>query len=68
MAQHYGKTVEEILQGKKGGIKKAPLDPGSPTWDDILYLPWEEIERRAKRNHPGFKTFKKLLGSGEYDK
>ena len=49
MADNSGKTVREILKGKQGGIKTAPLDPGSPSWDEILDLSWEEIVDRAKR-------------------
>jgi len=29
------KTVAEILKGKKGGIRQAPLEAGSPSWDDF---------------------------------
>ena len=68
MADNAGKTVAEILKGKKATIKDAALGPGSPSWDDILPLTWEEIEARAKRRLPGYKTIKKLLGSAEYNK
>jgi hypothetical protein len=68
MADNSGKTVREILKGKQGGIKTAPLDPGSPSWDEILDLSWEEIVDRAKRRVPGYKTLKKLLSDKEYDK
>jgi hypothetical protein len=68
MGSNAGKTVREILKGKKASIKQAALDPGSPSWDDILDLTWEEIHERAKRRIPGYKTFKKLLSAGEYDK
>ena len=68
MADHAGKTVAEILVGKKGSIRDAPLNPGSPSWDIILDLTWEEVVERAKRRRPGYKTIKKLLGSKEYDK
>ncbi len=68
MSENAGKTVVEILKGKKGGIKQAPLDPGSPSWDEIMHLTWEEIQDRARRRIPGYKTFKKLLSSGEFDK
>jgi hypothetical protein len=68
MADNTGKTVREILTGKKASIRQAPLDAGSPSWDDILDLTWEELVRRAKANWPGYKTLKKLLGKGEYDK
>ena len=63
MANHAGMTVAEILQTKKASVKNAELDPGSPSWDNILSLTWEEVQRRARRNHPGFRTIKKLLGS-----
>ncbi|MCI0461636.1 MAG: hypothetical protein L0Z62_32195 [Gemmataceae bacterium] len=68
MSANAGKTVAEILKGKKASIKQAALDPGSPSWDEIMHLTWEEIHDRAKRRVPGYKTFKKLLSSGEYDK
>lgn len=68
MANWSGMTVDEILKHKKASIRTAALDPGSPNWDDILHLTWEEIQSRAKRNRPGYKTFKKLLGSREYNR
>jgi hypothetical protein len=68
MADNAGKTVEEILKGKRGNIMKAPLEPGSPSWDDILHLTWEEVEERADRREPGFRTFKKLLKQRRFDK
>ena len=70
MAQHKhsGKTVAEILEEKRASIKDAELEEGSPSWDDILNLSWEEIIDRAKKREPGFQTIKKLLSKGEYDK
>ena len=61
-------TVSEILRRKRGSIRSAALEPGSPSWDDIAELTWDEITQRAKNRETGFKTFKKLLSSGEYDK
>jgi len=66
--QNAGKTVEEILRGKVGSIKDAGLEPGSPTWRDILHLPWEEVEERARRDEPGFRTIQKLLKRRRFDK
>jgi len=66
--KNAGKTVGEILKDKKAGIKTAELEEGSPSWDDILNLTWEDIVKAAKKREPGFKTFKKLLSQGEYDK
>ena len=38
MSANAGQTVREILGRKKASIRQAPLDPGSPSWDDILDL------------------------------
>jgi hypothetical protein len=63
-----GKTVEEILEDKKASIRTPPLDPGSPSWDDILYLTWEEIDKRSRRRDIGFQTFRKLLTDRRFNK
>ena len=63
-----GLSVAEILRGKQARIRRAPLDGGSPAWDEILELTWEEIERRADRNEPGYRTLKKLLSQKRFDK
>jgi hypothetical protein len=68
MADNAGKTVEQILKGKQAGVKKAPLPRGSPSWDDVLNLTWEEISKRARRRVPGYKTIRKLLSDPEYNK
>jgi hypothetical protein len=68
VSKNRGKTVAEILKGKLGSIKTAPLDPGSPSWDDILHMTWEELCQRARRREPGFHTFRKLLTNGRFDK
>jgi hypothetical protein len=68
MASNAGKTVREILKGKRAAIRQAPLKPGAPSWDDILDMPWEEVEERAKKQEPGFRTFRKLLTDGRFDK
>jgi hypothetical protein len=65
---YAGKTVAEILKTKKANIMKAPLDPGSPSWDDIMHLPCEEIDGRGRRRAPGFQTFRKLLREKTFDK
>ena len=48
-----GKTGAEIFAAKKAKIKRAPLDDGSPDWDDIRDLTWEDIEERAGRQRTG---------------
>jgi hypothetical protein len=63
-----GKTVAQILQGKKGSIKDAPLEPGSPTWQEIDSITLEEVVTRASANEPGYKMIKKLLGDKRFDK
>jgi len=69
MAQNRDdETVREILRRKRGSIRSAALEPGSPGWDEILDLTWEELTRRAKSRETGYKTLKKLLSAGEYDK
>ncbi len=68
MPNSAGETVAEILTRKKAAIKKARLEPGSPSWDDIMHLTWEEVEERHRRREPGFKTFHKLLKEKRFDK
>ena len=68
MPEYAGKTVREILKAKRAGIRKAPLDKGSPDWDDILNLTWEEIVKRQKRRDAGFQTIHKLLKQKRFDK
>jgi hypothetical protein len=68
MSANAGKTVAEILKGKKARIKNASLEEGSPSWDEIMHLTWEEIEERAQRAEPGFRTFSKLLKQKRFNK
>jgi hypothetical protein len=68
MADNAGKTVAEILQGKQARVKNAPLEEGSPGWDEILHLTWEEVDQRARARVPGFRTFRKLLTDKRFDK
>jgi RHS repeat-associated protein len=62
-----GKKILEILKTKKGSIKDAPLEKGSPSWDDILNLTWEEVVDRAQQTD-AYKTFKKLLSDRRFSK
>ena len=68
MPSFAGKTVAEILKTKKASIKSARLAKGSPSWDDIMHLTWEEVQRKAQQNEPGFRTFQKLLKRKRFDK
>lgn len=60
--------VRDILKRKKGAIKQAALEPGSPSWGDILDETWGEIKAKARRRVPGYKTLRKLLSDSEYNK
>ncbi len=42
-------TVADILKRKKGTIRQALLEPGSPSWDDILGETWRSIKRKARQ-------------------
>ena len=68
MAKYSGKTVADILKLKKANIKNAPLEKGSPSWDDIMHLTWEEVQDLAKKAEPGFRTIHKLLTRKRFDK
>jgi len=68
MPSNDGKTVSEILATKQARIKNAPLEEGSPSWDDIMHLTWEEIEERSRRGETGYKTFHKLLSAKRFNK
>ncbi len=69
MPDYRGYTVAEILRKfKRGSIKQVPLPAGSPSWDDIMDLKWEEVLRRARSRMKGFRIFKKLLLQPRFDK
>jgi len=63
-----GDLVGDILKTRKGSIKNAELEPGSPSWDNIPNMSWKEIQERAARNEPGYKTIRKLLTDGRFKK
>lgn len=65
---NQGPTVGDVLKGKKGSIKNAPLPPGSPGWNDITGMPIGQVQQNAQNNVPGYKTIWKLLNKGEYNK
>lgn len=60
--------VREILKRKKGSIKNAPLEEGSPSWDEILDKTLAEVEQEAKKGTIGYYTIKKLLKKKEYNR
>ena len=68
LAIDLNKTVREFIKGKKASIKNAPLDPGGPSWDELLPLTLETVRRLAQQNKTGYKTIWKLLTSHRFDK
>ena len=68
MSKFAGMKVRDILLLKKGSVRTAPLPPGSPSWDQILDLLWEEVDAAAKAGRPGFKTIRKLLSDQRFDR
>jgi len=61
-------TVREILNGVKGSVKNAALPKGSPSWDEILDMTWDDILEAAKSGQSGYKTMKKLLLDSRFRK
>ena len=66
--RNEGKSIDEILIGKMGSVRRAPLPPGFPGWDAVATMKWEEIVRRAQANEPGFRELRKLLSDKRFDK
>jgi RHS repeat-associated protein len=62
-----GKTIKEILKQKRGCIRNAPLPKGTPSWDDLLNMTWEELESMLK-NTDAWRTIRKLLTDKRFDK
>ena len=61
-------TVRDILRRKRASVKNAPLEAGAPSWDDILDLPFAEIDRLARHGEPGYRTIRKLLTDRRFDR
>lgn len=60
--------VSEILKRKLGVIRRAPLPPRSPSWEELAEMTWADIEAGARNRLPGFQTVRKLLTDKEYDR
>ncbi len=60
--------MSDILKGKKGSIKQAQLPEGAPSWEEFSEMTWEQIEKGAEENLPGFKVVRKLLSDRRFDK
>jgi hypothetical protein len=63
-----GMTVRQILRTKKASVRTAPLPAGSPSWATFEDMMWEDVEAGAADNRPGFKTVRKLLTDGRFDR
>jgi hypothetical protein len=63
-----GLTVEQILKLKKGSIRQVQLSEGSPTWETLQEMTWEQIEINAAMNLAGFRTIRKLLSDRRFDR
>ena len=66
--KYAGQRVVDILRIKKGSVRTAPLPAGSPTWQELERMMWEQIEDGARRNVQGFKTVRKLLSDQRFDR
>lgn len=60
--------VSEILTNKKGSIKQAQVPAGSPSCEEFSEMMWEQIERGAEENIPGFRMVRKLLSDRRFDR
>lgn len=60
--------VDDILKNKKGSIKNAPLEKGSPSWEQVQNMTMSEIDSGAKANKPGYRTLRKLLTDSRFNK
>jgi hypothetical protein len=61
-------SVRDVLEGKRGSIRNAPLPPGSPAWEDVADMTMSEIRAAARANEPGYKTILKLLTDNRFNK
>lgn len=69
MAHKYsGMLVRDILRFKKASIRQAPLPRGSPSWQRIEAMNWEEVDEAARKDSPGMKTVRKLLTDSRFDR
>jgi hypothetical protein len=60
--------VADILKTKRGSIRRAPLPPGSPGWEEIEQMTMDQIRSGAKQNLPGYKTILKVLTDGRFNR
>jgi RHS repeat-associated protein len=62
------RTVAQVLRGKRGSIRQAPLPQGSPSWDAILDMTMADVRAAAAANRPGFRTILKLLTDQRFNR
>jgi hypothetical protein len=63
-----GLSVRQILGLKKASVRNARLPAGTPSWDEIADMTWEEIDSAARASRTGFKTIRKLLSDSRFDR
>jgi hypothetical protein len=66
--KYAGMFVKDILRAKKASVRSAPLPEGSPEWRDVEEMTWEEVDLAAREGQPGFKTIRKLLTDGRFER
>lgn len=66
-SKYSGKKICEILKGKKGSVKNAPMPKGFPGWDKIQNMTWEELEAMLGDSEV-WPTVKKLLTDNRFNK
>jgi hypothetical protein len=66
--KYSGMLVRDILLRKKASVRSAPLPPGTPPWDEVAGMTWEQVDDAAVQNQVGFKTIRKLLTDSRFDK
>ena len=62
------RTVADVLAGKRGSIKNAPLPAGSPSWAEVSKMTMAQVRALARQNTPGYRTIWKLLTDRRFNK
>jgi hypothetical protein len=60
--------VSDVLKGKVGSIRRAPLPRGSPSWSEIGDMTMNEVRAAAQAKQPGFRAIWKLLTDSRFNK
>ena len=60
--------VSDILKTKQARILRAKMPKGSPSWDQVRNMTWDEIVSKTKQGERGYKTIHKLLTDLRFDR